>query len=112
MEEVRRIENEAGRYTLVFLTAPHDKSRAVSERASLLELTFNWDAENYGQARNFGHLAFEVDDIYAVCDRLVKAGVTMNRPPHDGRAAFVRSPDNTSSSCKKGSRSRRKSLGP
>ncbi len=93
MEEVRRIENEAGRYTLVFLVAPDDKSRAVSERAPLLELTYNWDPENYGQARNFGHLAFEVEDVYAVCERVVKAGITVNRPPRDGRAAFFRSPD-------------------
>lgn len=94
MEEVRRIENEAGRYTLVFLAAPDDKGRAATERAPLLELTFNWDPENYGQARNFGHLAFEVDDIYGICERIAKAGITINRPPRDGRAAFVRSPDN------------------
>ena len=96
MEEVRRVESEAGRYTLVFLAAPNDKGRAQSERAPLLELTFNWDPEAYGEGRNFGHLAFEVDDIYAVCDRLKRAGVTINRPPRDGRMAFVRSPDNVS----------------
>jgi lactoylglutathione lyase len=94
MEEIRRIQNESARYTLVFLAAPHDKSRAASERSPMLELTLNWDPENYGQARNFGHIAFEVDDIYAMCDRIVQAGITINRPPRDGRAAFVRSPDN------------------
>ena len=72
MEEVRRSESEAGRYTLVFLAAPADKGRAGAERAPLLELTFNWDPETYGEGRNFGHLAFEVDDIYATCDRLQK----------------------------------------
>src|SRR5262249_31498832 len=77
MQEVRRVESEAGKYTLVFLAAPEDKGRAASERAPLLELTFNWDPEKYGEGRNFGHLAYEVDDIYAVCDRLLKAGVTV-----------------------------------
>lgn len=96
LEEVRRIDNEAGRYTLVFLAAPGDKARAAQERAPLVELTYNWDPEVYGSARNFGHLAYEVDDIYALCERLMKAGVTINRPPRDGRMAFVRSPDNIS----------------
>jgi lactoylglutathione lyase len=96
LEEVRRIDNEAGRYTLVFLAAPGDKARAAAERAPLVELTYNWDPEAYGSARNFGHLAYEVDDIYALCERLMKAGVTINRPPRDGRMAFVRSPDNIS----------------
>jgi lactoylglutathione lyase len=96
LEEVRRMESEAGRYTLIFLAAPDDRERAATERAPLLELTYNWDPEAYGSARNFGHLAFEVDDIYATCDRLMKAGVTINRPPRDGRMAFVRSPDNIS----------------
>jgi len=96
MQEVRRRVDEAGRYTLVFLTAPHDKSQLAAENAPLLELTHNWDPESYGEGRNFGHLAFEVDDIYALCDRLMKAGVTINRPPRDGRMAFVRSPDNIS----------------
>ena len=96
MQEVTRREDQAGKYTLVFLAAPADKSKATSERAPLLELTFNWDGERYGEGRNFGHLAFEVDDIYATCDRLMKAGVTINRPPRDGRMAFVRSPDNIS----------------
>ena len=94
LEEYRRKVVEEGGFTLVFLAAPYDKERAATERAPLLELTFNWDPEDYGQSRNFGHLAFEVDDIYATCDRLMQAGVTINRPPRDGRAAFVRSPDN------------------
>jgi lactoylglutathione lyase len=96
LEEVRRMESEAGRYTLIFLAAPGDRDRATTERAPLLELTYNWDPETYGSARNFGHLAFEVDDIYATCERVMKAGVTINRPPRDGRMAFVRSPDNIS----------------
>jgi lactoylglutathione lyase len=89
LHEVRRHENAAGRYTLVFLAAPGDES-------ACLELTWNWDPEAYGEARNFGHVAYEVDDIYALCARLVQAGVTINRPPRDGRMAFVRSPDNIS----------------
>jgi lactoylglutathione lyase len=96
MTEVRRVTNEAGRYTLVFLAAPEDAARGKAERSPLLELTYNWDPEAYTGGRNFGHLAFEVDDIYALCDRLMKAGVTINRPPRDGRMAFVRSPDNIS----------------
>jgi lactoylglutathione lyase len=96
MVEVRRIDNPAGRFTLVFLAAPQDKERAALEKAPLLELTHNWDSEDYGQARNFGHLAFEVDDIYATCAELMARGVTINRPPRDGRMAFVRSPDNIS----------------
>jgi lactoylglutathione lyase len=96
MQEVRRREDQAGRYTLVFLSAPHDKSRSAAENAPLLELTYNWDPEKYGEGRNFGHLAFEVDDIYATCERLMQGGVTINRPPRDGRMAFVRSPDNIS----------------
>ena len=96
MKEVRRVENEAGRFTLVFLAASEDESAGRETRAPLLELTYNWDPEAYAGGRNFGHLAFEVDDIYATCDRLMKAGVTINRPPRDGRMAFVRSPDNIS----------------
>ena len=88
--------SEAGRYTLIFLAAPEDTGRATAEKAPLLELTYNWDPEVYGEGRNFGHLAFEVDDIYATCDRLAKAGITINRPPRDGRMAFIRSPDNIS----------------
>jgi lactoylglutathione lyase len=86
LHEVRRIENERGRYTLVFLSAPGDESAQV-------ELTYNWDPEDYTGGRNFGHLAYEVDDIYAACQRLQEHGVIINRPPRDGRMAFVRSPD-------------------
>jgi lactoylglutathione lyase len=87
--ELRRRESEAGRFTLVFLAAPRDESAQV-------ELTWNWDPEEYGSARNFGHLAYEVDDIYAACQRLLDGGVVINRPPRDGRMAFVRSPDRIS----------------
>lgn len=96
LEVVRRMEDPAGRFTLVFLAAPGDSARARSERAPLLELTYNWDKEDYGSARNFGHLAFEVDDIYGLCRGLMDAGITINRPPRDGRMAFVRSPDDIS----------------
>ena len=87
--ELRRKDVEAGRYTLVFLAAPGNEVAQV-------ELTYNWDPEDYGEGRNFGHLAYEVDDIYALCARLQEAGVMINRPPRDGRMAFVRSPDNIS----------------
>lgn len=93
MIEIRRIENEKGRFTLIFLAAPEDEERARNEKAPMLELTYNWDAEAYGTGRNFGHLAFVVDDIYATCAKLQAAGVTINRPPRDGHMAFVRSPD-------------------
>lgn len=96
MREVRRVDNEGGRFTLIFLAAPEDRRRAAEDRAPLLELTFNWDPEAYGEGRNFGHLAFEVDDIYATCTKLTDAGVTINRPPRDGYMAFIRSPDNIS----------------
>lgn len=96
LEEVRRVENRAGRFTLIFLVAPADHDRAAAERAPLLELTYNWDAQDYGSERNFGHLAFEVDDVYAVCQRLRDGGVTILRPPRDGHMAFVRSPDHIS----------------
>jgi lactoylglutathione lyase len=102
LKESFRIENEAGRFTLVFLAAPGDENDVAASRtrgrpAPLLELTYNWDGdENYGDARHFGHLAFEVDDIYAACARLMEAGVTINRPPRDGQMAFVRSPDRQS----------------
>ena len=96
LQEVRRADNVAGRYTLIFLAAPADKQRADDERAPLIELTHNWDESSYSGGRNFGHLAFEVDDIYATCERLQHAGVTINRPPRDGRMAFVRSPDGIS----------------
>ncbi|CAH1669726.1 MAG: VOC family protein [Chelatococcus sp.] len=94
--ETRRTENEKGRYTLVFLAAPGDKSAVEKNRAPELELTYNWDSEVYTGGRNFGHLAYRVDDIYAFCDRLMKAGVTINRPPRDGYMAFVRSPEGIS----------------
>lgn len=96
LTEVRRIENRAGRYTLIFLSAPGDKARAASDRSPLVELTYNWDPEGLTGARNFGHLAFEVEDIYAACEHLAREGVTINRPPRDGRMAFVRSPDGIS----------------
>ena len=89
LREVRRYDSEQGRYTLVFLAAPGDESAQV-------ELTHNWDPEKYGIGRAFGHLAYQVDDIYAACRRLMDHGVTINRPPRDGRMAFVRSPDNIS----------------
>ncbi|MCB1507708.1 MAG: VOC family protein [Hyphomicrobiaceae bacterium] len=94
--EIRRTENEKGRYTLVFLAAPEDESRARADKAPLIELTYNWDSEEYGEGRNFGHLAFVVDDIYATCQWLMDKGVTINRPPRDGYMAFVRSPDRIS----------------
>ncbi|MBS0252013.1 MAG: VOC family protein [Proteobacteria bacterium] len=93
MKEIRRMENEKGRFTLIFLAAPDDEERALNEKAPMLELTYNWDLEQYGAGRNFGHLAFLVDDIYAACAKLQAAGVTINRPPRDGHMAFVRSPD-------------------
>jgi lactoylglutathione lyase len=96
LKEVRRVESEQGRFTLVFLSAPEDESTAHDTKAPLVELTYNWDPENYTGGRNFGHLAYEVDDIYALCDKLMKSGVTINRPPRDGKMAFVRSPDNIS----------------
>ena len=94
--ETRRMENPAGRFTLCFLAAPDDEGRARSERAPEVELTWNWEPETYTGGRNFGHLAYEVDDIYGLCARLQAAGVTINRPPRDGRMAFVRSPDGIS----------------
>jgi lactoylglutathione lyase len=96
LEEVRRMDNEAGRYTLVFLAAPRDRARSEAERSPELELTYNWDPETYAGGRNFGHLAYKVDDIHAACRRLMDGGVTINRPPRDGRMAFVRSPDGIS----------------
>ncbi len=96
MTEVRRITNEKGRYTLVFLAASEDEAAGREVKAPLVELTWNWDPEEYTGGRNFGHLAYEVDDIYATCQRLMDSGVTINRPPRDGHMAFVRSPDNIS----------------
>ncbi len=94
--ETRRVENEKGRYTLVFLAAPDDLERAKESKAPLVELTYNWDEKEYQGGRNFGHLAYRVDDIYETCRKLMDAGVTINRPPRDGYMAFVRSPDGIS----------------
>ena len=94
--ETRRVENEKGRYTLVFLAASDDLERARETRAPLVELTYNWDEHEYQGGRNFGHLAYRIDDIYETCRKLMAAGVTINRPPRDGNMAFVRSPDNIS----------------
>lgn len=96
LEEVRRYDSEAGRFTLVFLAAPRDLEAARINKAPLIELTYNWDPEEYTGGRNFGHLAYRVDDIYALCSRLSNLGVTINRPPRDGYMAFVRSPDGIS----------------
>src|SRR5690348_16585070 len=96
LEEIRRHENEKGRFTLIFLAAPKDKSTSASMRAPELELTYNWDPEVYTGGRNFGHLAYKVDDIYATCAKLQAAGVTINRPPRDGHMAFIRTPDSIS----------------
>ncbi|RZJ40450.1 MAG: lactoylglutathione lyase [Brevundimonas sp.] len=96
LREVRRSENQAGRFTLVFLAAPADAARSAAERSPEVELTWNWDPEVYTGGRNFGHLAYKVDDIYAACQRLADGGVTINRPPRDGWMAFVRSPDGIS----------------
>ena len=89
MKQVRRMDNEAGRYTLYFLAAPGDEQAQI-------ELTHNWDEQGYGEGRNFGHIAYRVDDIYDTCRRLMEGGVAINRPPRDGRMAFVRTPDNIS----------------
>ena len=89
LKELKRHDSEQGRFTLIFLAAPGDEEAQV-------ELTYNWDPEDYDEGRNFGHLAYEVDDIYAICQRLMDAGVTINRPPRDGHMAFIRSPDNIS----------------
>jgi len=102
LKEVRRYDDQKARFTNVFLAGPDDEPLVADSKTRLgreapaLELTYNWDSEDYGEARYFGHLAYEVDDIYATCDRLMKGGVTINRPPRDGRMAFVRSPDRQS----------------
>jgi lactoylglutathione lyase len=96
LREVRRHESEKGRYTLIFLAAPEDVESAKEDKAPLVELTYNWDPEEYQGGRNFGHLAYRVDNIYETCQRLMDGGVTINRPPRDGYMAFVRSPDNIS----------------
>lgn len=96
MAEVRRVENEQGRFTLIFLAAREDVARGEAEQAPLLELTYNWDPEVYTGGRNFGHLAYRVDDIYETCARLQAQGITINRPPRDGYMAFIKSPDGIS----------------
>ncbi|MDL2410445.1 VOC family protein [Rhizobium calliandrae] len=96
LTETRRYENEKGRFTLVFLAASEDVDASRSCGAPSLELTYNWDPEEYTGGRNFGHLAYEVDDIYAICQKLMDNGITINRPPRDGHMAFVRSPDGIS----------------
>ena len=94
--EVNRMESDKGRFTLVFLAAPEDAGKAKADQAPCVELTYNWDTEDYGGGRNFGHMAYQVDDIYALCQRLQDGGITINRPPRDGHMAFVRSPDGVS----------------
>ena len=96
MREVKRYTSEAGRFTLVFLAAPGDAEQAQESTSPVLELTYNWDPEEYTGGRNFGHVAFEVDDIYATCRKIADSGVTINRPPRDGHMAFLRTPDNIS----------------
>ena len=96
MTETRRHESEKGRFTLVFLATDEDEDIARETKAPVIELTYNWDPEDYKGGRNFGHLAYEVDDIYATCQSLMDAGVTINRPPRDGNMAFIRSPDGIS----------------
>lgn len=96
MSELRRYESQAGRFTNIFLAAPGDSQSAARDGAPVLELTYNWDREEYDGGRNFGHLAFAVDNIYDTCQSLSDSGVVINRPPRDGRMAFIRSPDNIS----------------
>lgn len=96
LKQISRKDVEKGRFTLVFLAAPEDEARAREDRAPMVELTWNWDPEEYTGGRNFGHLAYRVDDIYALCQHLQDHGVTINRPPRDGHMAFVRSPDGIS----------------
>lgn len=94
--ETNRYDNEQGRFTLIFLAAPHDLEKAKGNKAPLVELTHNWDEQEYSQGRNFGHLAYRVDNIYEVCQGLMDKGVVINRPPHDGHMAFIKSPDGIS----------------
>ncbi len=94
--EVKRTENSEGRYTLVFLATADDLAKSNRTEAPMIELTYNWESEVYSEGRNFGHLAFEVDNVYEICQKLQDAGVVINRPPRDGYMAFVRSPDNIS----------------
>ena len=94
--EFQRYESAEGRFTLIFLSAPGDLSTVDRSQSPLIEITYNWDAEEYEGGRNFGHLAYQVDDIYEICQKLIDGGVVLNRPPRDGRMAFVRSPDGIS----------------
>jgi lactoylglutathione lyase len=96
LQEIRRIDNDRGRFTLVFLAAPDDAEQAARNQALMVEMTYNWDKGVYSGGRNFGHLAYQVKDIYATCRQLMEGGVTINRPPRDGHMAFVRSPDGIS----------------
>ena len=96
MEEVSRYDSEEGRFTLIFLAAPNDVEHAKANKAPMMELTYNWDPEDYKGGRNFGHLAFRVDDLYVTCQKLLDAGTVLNRPPKDGHMAFVKSPDGIS----------------
>lgn len=96
MREVKRHSSEQGRFTLVFLAAPGDEAQAQETQSPVLELTYNWDPEDYAGGRNFGHIAFEVDDIYATCRNIAERGIVINRPPRDGKMAFLRTPDNIS----------------
>lgn len=96
LQEIRRHDSERGRFTLIFLAAPDDLDRARADKAPLIELTYNWDAETYTGGRNFGHLAYRVDDIYALCQHLSDLGYLIHRPPRDGHMAFVKSPDGIS----------------
>jgi lactoylglutathione lyase len=93
LKELRRYDDENGRYTLIFLSADQDTN---ATNPATIELTYNWDSQDYTEGRNFGHIAYAVDDIYALCEKLLEGGITINRPPRDGRMAFVRSPDNLS----------------
>ncbi len=96
MQEIRRVNNDKGRFTLIFLAAKQDVASANETKAPMLELTYNWDKEDYQSGRNFGHLAFDVDDIYQLCQNLMDKGVVINRPPRDGHMAFIKSPDGIS----------------
>ena len=96
LSEVRRYDSESGRFTLIFLAATDDMDAARTHKAPLIELTYNWDPEDYTGGRNFGHLAYRVDDIYALCTRLQDLGITIHRPPRDGHMAFIKSPDGIS----------------
>jgi lactoylglutathione lyase len=96
MTEIKRVDYSSGRFTLIFLAAPDDSAEKKNIDSPLIELTYNWDSEELGSGRNFGHLAFRVDDIYETCQKIIASGVVINRPPRDGRMAFIKSPDNIS----------------